>query len=125
MPRRSVLSSSDRDALQAIPIDDAELIRRYTFSDTDLAQIRQRRGDANRFGFAVQMCLLRFPGVALSRDGTVAESLIHWVARALWLDASVWLDYGHRDETRREHYQTLLTYLRVRLRYRQCQSAIA
>ena len=114
MPRRSVLSSSDRDALQAIPIDDAELIRRYTFSDTDLAQIRQRRGDANRFGFAVQMCLLRFPGVALSRDGTVAESLIHWVARALWLDASVWLDYGHRDETRREHYQTLLTYLQLK-----------
>ena len=32
-----------------------ELIRHYTFNDNDLALIRQRRGDPNRLGFAVQM----------------------------------------------------------------------
>ncbi|MEO6878613.1 MAG: DUF4158 domain-containing protein, partial [Gemmatimonadaceae bacterium] len=36
-----------------------ELIRHYTFSEADLSLIRQRRGDANRLGAAVQLCLLR------------------------------------------------------------------
>jgi len=114
MPRRKVLSAVDRDALQAIPDDDAELIRRYTFSESDLALIRMRRGEANRLGFAVQLCLLRYPGMALSREQSVSDSLIHWVARTLWMDSSVWHDYARRDETRREHYQTLLAYLQLK-----------
>ncbi|WP_428997391.1 DUF4158 domain-containing protein, partial [Pseudomonas aeruginosa] len=36
--------------------------RHYTFSESDLSIIRQRRGPANRLGFAVQLCYLRFPG---------------------------------------------------------------
>ena len=39
-----------------------ELIRHYTFSETDISLIRRRLGDANRLGVAVQLCLLRFPG---------------------------------------------------------------
>ena len=31
-----------------------------SFSDTDLSIIRQRRGPANRLGFAVQLCYLAF-----------------------------------------------------------------
>lgn len=114
MPRRTVLSAAERTALQAIPDDDGELIRRYTFFESDLALIRMRRGDANRFGFAVQLCLLRFPGMALSREQAVSDSLINWVARTLWMDSSVWHDYARRDETRREHYQTLLAYLQLK-----------
>ncbi|MEL7928248.1 DUF4158 domain-containing protein, partial [Pseudomonas aeruginosa] len=37
-------------------------------SETDLSIIRQRRGPANRLGFAVQLCYLRFPGVILGVD---------------------------------------------------------
>ena len=114
MPRRTVLSAAERNALQAIPDDQGELIRRYTFSESDLALIRMRRGEANRLGFAVQLCLLRFPGMALSREQAVSDSLIHWVARTLWMDSSVWHDYARRDETRREHYQTLLAYLQLK-----------
>ncbi|MGR9727026.1 DUF4158 domain-containing protein, partial [Escherichia coli] len=42
-----------------------QCLRYYTFNDSDLSLIRQRRGDANRLGFAVQLCLLRYPGYAL------------------------------------------------------------
>jgi TnpA family transposase len=65
MPRRSILSAAERDGLLVIPEARDELIRLYTFSDTDLAVIAQRRGPANRLGFAVQLCYLRFPGVML------------------------------------------------------------
>lgn len=47
----------------ALPDTKDDLIRHYTFSDTDLSIIRQRRGSANRLGFAVQLCYLRFPGI--------------------------------------------------------------
>ena len=62
MPRRSILSASERESLLALPDTEDELIRHYTFSEADLSLIRQRRGDANRLGVAVQLCLLRFRG---------------------------------------------------------------
>ncbi|RMR22439.1 DUF4158 domain-containing protein, partial [Pseudomonas syringae group genomosp. 3] len=54
MPRRSILSASERDTLLALPDSQDDLIRYYTFNESDLSLIRQRRGDANRLGFAVQ-----------------------------------------------------------------------
>ena len=69
MPRRSILSAAERESLLALPDTKDELIRHYTFSETDLSIIRQRRGPANRLGFAVQLCYLRFPGVILGVGG--------------------------------------------------------
>lgn len=42
MPRRSILSTAERDGLLALPGDRDDLIRHYTFSETDLSLIRQR-----------------------------------------------------------------------------------
>ncbi len=60
MPRRSILSAAERESLLALPDSKDDLIRHYTFNDTDLSIIRQRRGPANRLGFAVQLCYLRW-----------------------------------------------------------------
>ena len=46
MPRRSILSAAERESLLALPDTKEDLIRYYTFSDTDLSIIRQRRGPA-------------------------------------------------------------------------------
>jgi hypothetical protein len=58
MPRRSLLTLAERAGLLAFPTTDDELIRYYTFSEPDLSAIRQRRGNHNRLGFAVQLCYL-------------------------------------------------------------------
>ena len=68
MPRRSILSAAERESLLAMPDTKDDLIRHYTFSEADLSIIRQRRGPANRLGFAVQLCYLRFPGIILGVD---------------------------------------------------------
>jgi TnpA family transposase len=68
MPRRSILPAVEREGLLALPDTKDDLIRYYTFSDTDLSIIRQRRGTTNRLGFAVQLCYLRFPGILLGVD---------------------------------------------------------
>lgn len=74
MPRRSLLSESDRARLLALPESHDDLIRQYAFTQTDLSLINQRRGDSNRLGFAVQLCLLRFPGYALASDLQVSRT---------------------------------------------------
>lgn len=111
MPRRSILSAIEQRSLLELPESKNDLIRYYTFNETDLSLIRQRRGDANRLGFAVQLCLLRYPGSMLTTDMTVAEAFIQWVASQVKVDATTWTKYGERDETRREHFQELRAYL--------------
>ena len=80
MPRRSILSAAERESLLALPESKDDLIRHYTFSDTDLSIIRQRRGPANRLGFAVQLCYLRFPGVIRGVDEPPFPPLLKLVA---------------------------------------------
>jgi len=111
MPRRSILSAAERDNLLALPDAQDDLIRHYTFSEPDLALIRQRRGDANRLGFTVQLCLLRYPGHALSIDVAVPSSLLQWIGRQLRIDPVCWPQYAEREETRREHLLELRAYL--------------
>lgn len=40
MPRRSLLTPTERTSLLAFPTTDDELIRHYTFTEPDLAAIR-------------------------------------------------------------------------------------
>ena len=111
MPRRSILSAAERECLLALPDAEDELIRHYTFGEPDLSLIRQRRGDANRLGVAVQLCLLRFPGQGLLPDVAVPTPLLHWIGRQLRLDPACWPQYAEREETRREHLLELRAYL--------------
>lgn len=113
MPRRSILSAAERENLLALPDTQEDLIRHYTFSESDLSLIRQRRGDANRLGFAVQLCLLRYPGHPLSANEAVPPALLQWVGRQLRIDPACWPQYAARDETRREHLIELHTYISV------------
>ena len=80
MPRRSILSSAERDGLLALPDAKDELIRLYTFNDADLAIIQQHRGPANRLGFAVQLCYMRHPGILLAADAEPFAPLLRMVA---------------------------------------------
>ena len=83
MPRRSILSATERESLLALPDAKDELIRYYTLNETDLSVIRQRRGAANRLGFAVQLCYLRFPGTFLGVDEPPFPPLLRMVAAHL------------------------------------------
>ena len=109
MPRRSILSAAERESLLALPDTKDELIRHYTFSESDLSIIRQRRGPANRLGFAVQLCYLRFPSVILGADEPPFPPLLRLVANQLKVGIESWDEYGQREQTRREHLVELQT----------------
>lgn len=76
MPRRSILSGAERASLLSPPATEDEPICHYAFSETDLSLIRRRRGDPNRLGDAVQLCLLRFPGQGLLPDAAMPPSFV-------------------------------------------------
>ena len=103
MPSRSLLTPAERDTLLAFPTTDDELIRHYTFSEADLSAIRQRRGNHNRLGFAVQLCYLRHPGFALPSEAEPPASLLNIVGSQLYIEPDIWPQYAQRPETRREH----------------------
>lgn len=109
MPRRSILSATERESLLTLPDAKDELIRHYTFNETDLSVIRQRRGAANRLGFAVQLCYLRFPGIFLGVDDPPFPPLLRMVAAQLKVPVESWNHYGQREQTRREHLVELQT----------------
>jgi TnpA family transposase len=113
MPRRSVLTPAERVGLLAFPTTGDELIRYYTFSESDLSAIRQRRGNHNRLGFAVQLCYLRHPGFALPTDAEPPVPLLAFVGRQLRIDPGIWPQYAQRPETRREHLVELQAWLNL------------
>lgn len=85
MPRRSILSAVEKEGLIAIPIDKEGLIERYTLCEKDISWVNQRRGDQNRLGMAIQICLLRYPGQGLLPNSPtqVPNELVTWVAKQL------------------------------------------
>ena len=113
MPRRSLLTPTERINLIAFPTTDTELIQHYTFSEPDLSAIRQRRGNHNRLGFAVQLCYLRYPGFALPTDEVPPSQILAIVGQQLHIEPSVWSQYAQRSVTRREHLAELQAWLNL------------
>ena len=72
---------------------------------------RQHRGTANRLGFAVQLCYLRFPGIILGVDQPPFPPLLKLGVAQLESAVEGWDEYGQREQTRREHMVELQTWL--------------
>lgn len=103
MPRRSILSTLERESLLEFPKTSEELIRHYTFNDSELVIINQHRKSENRLGFAIQLCYMRYPGIRLGPDDVPPELLLSIVASQLKISPSSWKKYGNRNTTRRDH----------------------
>ena len=66
MARRDLLNDDERKLLFGVPEDHDSRVKLYTLSRTEGEQVLAQRGAANRLGFAVQMALLRHPGISLA-----------------------------------------------------------
>jgi TnpA family transposase len=114
MPRRELLTPTERAQLFAFPEDEGELIRLATLARADLTYIRQHRGDHNRLGLAIQMVYLRHPSRVLPQSEAPYPPLLGIVAAQLKVTPAAWSQYAKRDETRREHLQELLDRFELR-----------
>lgn len=107
MPQRAVLTEEQRAALLALPEGEPELVRHWTLGADDLRAIVSGRRPHDRFGFAVQLCALRYPGRLLRPGKLVSHAPLAFVADQLDVDPEVLADYASRGPTRYEQLDTL------------------
>lgn len=87
-------------------LDDRDLARYYTLTPEELELVNRRRRPANRFGFAVQLALLHFPGRPLaeySNQRQVPRPILTSIAGQIHLPISAFAEYGNRPGTLYEH----------------------
>ena len=83
MARRKLLTPDERQALLGIPDDEESLIRHYTLSPQDRLQAEVRRRPHNQLGYAVQLCIMRYPGRVLGMDEDPPAAVVAYVAEQL------------------------------------------
>lgn len=84
MAHRTILSERQRPALFDLPTDEASILQHYILADDDLEIIRSRRRARNQFGFAFQLCALRFPGRLLTPGETIPEPVTKFLPDRLF-----------------------------------------
>lgn len=84
--------------------NETQLARYFLLDEADLAFISDRRGEQNRFGFALQITAARFLGTFPSDLAMIPVNVKVFVANQLSIrDSKVLEDYAKRETTRREH----------------------
>jgi hypothetical protein len=94
----SFLSPSQRESYGQYVGDPStqELARYFHLDDADHAQIGEKRGAANRLGFALQLTTVRFLGTFLEDPTAVPTAVIATMTRQLGIAPSTDL-IGYRD----------------------------
>ena len=110
------LTQAQRDRLQTGHhlLSRPEMVRYWLLSEEDRKHIEERRRERNRLGFAVQLCLLRYPGWPLGPGEPPPQNLLKFLAKQLEIDAVEVSDYAKRPQTRTDHVQELARLFRFR-----------
>ena len=107
MPRRHILTERQRATLFDLPTTEVEMLRHYILADDDIEHIHARRRAHNRLGFALQLCVFRYPGRLLNAEDVIPARVIKFIAAQLGMDAVDLDGYANREGTRREHLAEL------------------
>ena len=94
----SFLSPAQRDSYGQYLGDPStqELARYFHLDDSDHTQIVEKRGDANRLGFALQLTTVCFVGTFLDDPTAVPPAVLATMSRQLGIDTTTDLT-GYRD----------------------------
>lgn len=115
MPSR-FLTDKDREQLNNFPltVEENELITHFFLNPSDHEQIAFQRGDANRLGFGLLLCALRYIGFFPLDLQTTPPHVLSYLAVQLDCDPATVKEYGKRSQTRREHQQWVMDHLEFR-----------
>jgi TnpA family transposase len=107
MPRRHILTERQRAALFDLPTTEVEMLRHYILADDDVEHIQARRRPENRIGFALQLCVLRYPGRLLSQGEVIPDKLLRFIGAQLGITSEALIAYAARRQTRQQHLEAL------------------
>ena len=99
MPARLSLTKAQRNALLVLPDTEEAFVRHYSLSAEDVEIIARYRTPETRLAFALQLCVLRYPGRVLRQGEVMPLHLLAFIARRMRspaspadnkLDLSIW-----------------------------------
>ena len=128
MRAHSILPPDQRKALFDPPQTHEDAQARFALSRDDIALALSRRRSHNKFGFAVQLALVRDLGRPLRIGEEISAAALETIGEQLQIDPVVFGSYAAREETRREHAREIVAALKLRAlavrdyRPRQCRS---
>ena len=107
MAHRTILTERQRVALFDLPTTEVEMFRHYILADDDIEHIQARRRPENRIGYALQLCVLRYPGRLLTQGEVIPDKLLRFIGAQLGITSEALLAYAARRQTRQEHLEAL------------------
>src|SRR5271170_8110664 len=105
MPARLLLTKAQRDAL--LPDTEEAFVRHYSFSGEDVEILWCYRTPETRLAFALQLCLLRYPGRVLRQGEVMPLHLLAFIAEQVRVPTDAIGGFARRPQTRYEHLATL------------------
>jgi TnpA family transposase len=106
-------SEAERERLIRFPatISPDECLTHFTLTIFELAKTLEHRGDANRLGFALQLCALRFMGFCPDDLWSAPAGVVRYVAKQVEVAPECLTQYAQRAQTRTDHLREIQTYL--------------
>jgi len=107
------LRPTAREAYNTFPetVEEGDLIAYFLLTPDDLVEIQYGGTDAQRLGFALLLCSLRYLGFFPVDIQNAPTNVVGYLAKQLGSDAAALSDYGVRPQTQREHQRHIMTYL--------------
>lgn len=81
--------------------------KNYTLSNSDILIINRHRRDHNRLGFALQHCVLRYPGWPLSIVKDIPQTVLKYIEKQLNVEPEIYILYRQRDATVQDHLEEI------------------
>src|SRR5277367_5035427 len=107
MPARLSLTKVQRDALLVLPDTEEAFVRHYSFSGEDVEIMRRYRTPETRLAFALQLCVLRYPGRVLRHGEVMPMHLLAFIADQVGVSPDAIGGFARRPQTRYEHLAAL------------------
>ncbi|WP_134704957.1 Tn3 family transposase [Ammoniphilus sp. YIM 78166] len=104
---RELLTVEQRLEFMKMASEEWELATYYTFSQHDLKIINRHRRDENRLGFAVQLCMLRYPGWSWTDIKKVDQTALQYIAKQINVDPDTLELYPQRENTLWDHLKEI------------------
>ena len=115
MPVR-LLTDAERNRLDGFPHDMAaeDLFAHFTLLGADHALIPTTSAPANRLGFTVALCTVRYLGFYPEDPMTIPQNVAWYVGQQIMVSPEALADYPEREQTRTEHLRRIYEYLGYR-----------
>jgi Domain of unknown function (DUF4158) len=107
MPARLSLTKAQRDALLLLPDTEEAFVRHYSLVAEDIEVISGYRTPETRLTFALQLCVLRYPGRVLRHGEILPVHLLAFIAEQVGVSPDAIGGFARRPQTQYEHLAAL------------------